>query len=194
MPDATLLLKIESYVRNLFALHPNPILYYHNLSHTEKVVKHTAALSGYYQLANHNHFTLMTAAWFHDTGHLFGDMESHEERSVELMTKFLQDSIPPLYLNEIQQYIMATKMPVHPMNIPEKIICDADTWHLGTEDFPEEDKNVWQELEARRGKTFENKAALSLKFMQQHQFYTSYCVQQLSEGKLKNEAWLRGIL
>lgn len=194
MSDATLLVKIESHVRNLFALHPQPFLYYHNLSHTEKVVKHTAALSGYYHLANHNHFTLMTAAWFHDTGHLFGDMESHEERSVELMTKFLQDSIPPLYLNEIQQYIMATKMPVHPMDILEKIICDADTWHLGTEDFPEEDKNVWQELEARRGRTFENKAALSLKFMQQHQFYTSYCIQQLSEGKLKNEAWLRGIL
>ncbi|WP_343690931.1 metal-dependent phosphohydrolase [Chitinophaga sp.] len=186
MSEALLLAKIEAHVRHLFALHMQPYLYYHNLAHTEEVVEHTTALCSWYNLAAHNSFIIITAAWFHDTGHLFGDLEGHEERGAALMRQFLEGSVPTLYLSAIHQYIMATRMPVHPANIMEKIICDADTWHLGTADFMMKDAKVWQELEARKGRTFENKAALSLKFMQQHSFYTTYCKQQLSAGKRRN--------
>lgn len=192
MSDASMLGKIELHVRNMFAIHMQPYLYYHNLAHTENVVKHTAALCNWYNLAAHNRFVIMAAAWFHDTGHLFGDIEGHEERSAELMAQFLGESIPSIYLSSIRQCIMATKMPVHPMNILEMIICDADTWHLGTEDFMVEDDRVWQELEARKGKAFENKVAMSLRFVQSHLFYTSYCIQQLSAGKQKNVERLMG--
>lgn len=190
MSEASLLEKVESYVRNLFAIHMQPYLVYHNLHHTENVVKHTAILSEYYNLNANNHFIIMTAAWFHDTGHLFGDIENHEARSGEIMQNFLKDSIPPHYLNNIYETIMATKMPVHPNNVLDMIICDADTWHLGTDDFKHEDEKVWQEVEARKGKTFENKLAMSLKFIQQHMFFTSYCISQLSAGKRKNIIWL----
>lgn len=189
MSATTLLEKIAAYVRNLFAIHQQTYLYYHNLSHTENVVKHTAILSAYYQLNERDHFILMAAAWFHDTGHLFGDAEKHEERSAELMLRFLENS---LYKNEIATCILATTMPVHPENLLEMMLCDADTWHLGTEEFIQEDERVWLELEARRGQHFEHKTALSLKFMQQHQFYTGYCIEHLSEGKRRNEASLAG--
>lgn len=185
-----MLVKIESHVRSLFAIHMQPYLYYHNLAHTVNVVEHTAILCNWYNLAAHNRFIIMAAAWFHDTGHLFGDMDGHEERSAEIMTKFLGDSVPPLYLGSIRQCILATKMPVHPTNILEMIICDADTWHLGTGDFVMEDDRVWQELEARKGKTFDNKVAISLKFIQAHLFYTTYCIQQLTAGKQQNIALL----
>lgn len=186
MSENSLLAKIESYVRNLFAIHMQPYLTYHNLAHTENVVKHAAILSDFYNLAPHNHFTIIAAAWFHDTGHLFGEIEGHEARSVAIMEKFLGDTISEIYLNDIRQCIMATKMPVHPGNVLEMIICDADTWHLGTKDFFEEDERVWQEVEARKGKTFDNKPALSLRFMEQHIFFTSYCIQHLSAGKREN--------
>lgn len=186
MSDALLLVKIEAHVRNLFGIHMQPYLHYHNLTHTEEVVEHTEALCTWYNLAAHNRFIIMAAAWFHDTGQLFGNPEGHEERGAVLMRKFLEGTVPPLYISAIHQYIMATQMPVHPVNILEKIICDADTWHLGTSDFIAKDAKVWQELEARKGRTFENKAALSLRFMQQHTFYTTYCKQQLSAGKRRN--------
>ncbi|SFW27409.1 HD domain-containing protein [Chitinophaga sancti] len=192
MENAILLMKIESYVRNLFAIHQQSYLYYHNLSHTERVAEHTAIMSAYYQLGEGDHFILMTAAWFHDTGHLFGEMEKHEERSTEVMMKFLGETLPAHIIEKIQVCIMATKMPVHPMNLLEMILCDADTWHLGTKEFWREDARVWQELEARKGRKFENKVAMSLKFMQQHQFYTTYCLKELSRGKEKNEALLIG--
>ena len=38
-------------------------------------------------------------------------------------------------------------MPAVPSTLVEQIICDADTYHLGTEDFLHLDKLVWQELE-----------------------------------------------
>ncbi|WPV64633.1 HD domain-containing protein [Chitinophaga sp. LS1] len=186
MPYASLLVKIEAHVRNLFAIHMHPYLVYHNLSHTENVVRYTARLSEYYDLKPHSHFIIMAAAWFHDTGHLFGEIEGHEALSATLMEKYLGDTISKIYLNHIRQCIMATKMPVHPGNLLEMIICDADTWHLGTTDFFGEDHKVWQEVEARKGKIFDNKPALSLRFMEQHIFFTSYCIQHLSEGKREN--------
>jgi predicted metal-dependent HD superfamily phosphohydrolase len=181
-----MLTRVAAYVQNLFTIHMQPYLYYHNLSHTQEVVKHTAELSAYYKLSAYDHFIIMTSAWFHDTGHLTGPAEDHEVRSVELMTTFLQGSIPDTDLQTISQYILATQMPVHPASLPEMIICDADTWHLGTHDFAQEDAKVWQEVEARKGKTYENKVALSLRFLQAHQFYTSYCIDRLSAGKQEN--------
>ena len=36
---------------------------------------------------------LNIAAWFHDTGHLFQNkMKDHEEKSVEVMQKFMNDN------------------------------------------------------------------------------------------------------
>ena len=81
---------------------------------------------------------------------------------------------------------MATKMPVSPTTLSEKIICDADTYHLGTEEFFEQNNLVKLELEARLGITIENWHTSSLLFIQAHHYYTPYCQALLSDGKSRN--------
>ncbi|WP_343674746.1 HD domain-containing protein [Chitinophaga sp.] len=170
-----------------------PSLMYHNLDHTVRVVGHVSELATYYDLKTEKQFILATAAWFHDTGHLFGEMEEHEIYSAELMSQFLQNRVPSYVEEMIRQCIMATKMPVHPTNILEEIICDADTWHLGTDDFMQLDENVWLEMEARKGKVYTNKTEMSLRFLKQHTFYTTYCIDHLSEGKQQNIEYLESL-
>ncbi|OQP60198.1 hypothetical protein A3860_34540 [Niastella vici] len=79
---------------------------------------------------------IFIAAWFHDTGYLFAGRYEHEQKGVEIMRELLikltRDSE---LIDEIEDCIMATKMPRNPKNILEEIICDADTYHLGTEHF-----------------------------------------------------------
>jgi hypothetical protein len=86
---------------------------------------------------------------------------------------------------------MATKMPVVASTLMQEIVCDADTYHLGTKDFPDRDKLVWQETELRLGRPIENKVQRSLQFLEKHQFFTGYCKQHLSTGKEKNIQYLK---
>jgi predicted metal-dependent HD superfamily phosphohydrolase len=187
MQTATLLADVEKHVRDLFLQYQHPYLIYHNLAHTGKVVTRTKEIAEFYKYNDLNKFIVMAAAWFHDTGHLQGDMDAHEQKSVGLMVEYLSSrNVDFNLIGEIGKCIMATKMPVNPVSLSEKIICDADTYHLGTEDFFEQNNLVKLELEARSGKTIENWHASSLVFMKTHHYYTSYCQQVLSEGKKKN--------
>lgn len=187
MQYSLLLKDIEAHVRELFEKYAHPYLLYHNLAHTISVVHHTHEIAEYYLYDTHHHFIVTAAAWFHDTGHLLTGMEGHEQKSVELMKVFLAPkNISDEIIQEISWCIMATRMPVKPFTLSEKIICDADTYHLGTEAFELQNNLVKLELEARTGNPVSNWHAASLAFIQSHRYYTSYCQQLLTEGKERN--------
>lgn len=182
-----LLTNAEKYVRNLFFVHMQPEIKYHDLQHTERVAFHTSEISRHSAVTYEEHTALMLAAWFHDTGQLFGAPQDHEQRSVEIMETFMAGytafkSLQPL----IRDYILATKIPVNPKTLPEMIICDADTYHLGTSDFLAEDAKVWRETELRTGVKQENPYADSLHFLLSHTYFSDYCKNLLNDGKKKN--------
>jgi hypothetical protein len=87
----------------------------------------------------------------------------------------------------IEQCILATKMPRNPTNILQHIICDADTYHFGTEDFKITNKLIKQEYKLRSGEfdkaDFNRKA---IEMLETHQYYTGYCKDLLSKTKQKN--------
>lgn len=180
------------YVCRLFDELMEPDLYYHNLDHTLAVVKHAHEIATHYNLNEEQHYVLGVAAWFHDTGHLLGKISHHEQASINLMKEYLSaKNISADTQDAIARCIMATKMPVNPSGLLEEILCDADTWHLGTSDFERIDQLVWKEFEVRMQEKINDRNARSLQFMQQHRFYTSYCRGLLNEGKERNIELLR---
>ncbi len=193
MTTEVLLRDIKTYVEGLFLENMCPELLYHNLDHTRQVVLHTEEIALHYQLEENTLFALLAAAWFHDTGQLFGAMAGHEELSVQIMERYLHDKVKAQVVNEAAQCIMATKMNVKPVSLPQMVLCDADTYHLGTPEFWKTDVRVWQELELRLGRKCDNRIALSIRFLQMHTFYTAYCRQLLDEGKRKNIAELKAL-
>ena len=187
MHTATLLAEIEQHVKGLFAQYPRPHLFYHNLQHTIEVVAHTKEIAQFYQYNDGELFKIMAAAWFHDTGYLLADTNTHELKSIDLLIDFLfPRKVAPDITEEISKYIMATKMPVNPQSLSEQIICDADLYHLGTDEFFTHNKLVKAELEAKLGTTIENWRNSTLSFMINHHFHTTYCQEQLNAGKQKN--------
>lgn len=184
--------KIEGYVRNLYENFGRSELLYHNLEHTEQVVKHAVEIAEYYNIDADREFVLLASAWFHDCGHLFGAFELHEEKSVEIMHEyFVGSSIDQDTVLYIEACIMATKMPVYPQNLLEEILCDSDTYHLGTTSFTAIDQFVWNELELRLGLIVECKMEKSIDFLSKHQFFTSYCQQKLGARKTQNLSCLK---
>ncbi|MET0636299.1 MAG: Pycsar system effector family protein [Chitinophagaceae bacterium] len=178
----------EEHVTNLFKASDTSSLLYHNIDHTQSVVSHCMEIAEHYRLPENEKAILLIAAWLHDTGHLYMEPLGHEEKSVEIMKEFMAvNSVESDFTEAVGACIRATKLDEKPQNLLQEIIKDADTYNLGTTRFKETNKLIRKEYE-RRGlvsmlKDFDLQ---TLQLLEMHQFYTSYCQEQLSTRKEKN--------
>jgi predicted metal-dependent HD superfamily phosphohydrolase len=167
---------------------------YHNFHHTHSVVEHATFLTAYYNLDEEDSFIIFAAAWFHDTGHLTGTFIGHEAVSVMIMKDFLRGkSADDRVISRIEKCIEATSIYITPGDLPEMILCDADTWHLGTPEFRETDPLVRTETELRLEKHISDWNRKTIRFLEDHQYYTDYCKTTLEAGKALNILWLQSI-
>jgi HD superfamily phosphodiesterase len=80
----------QHYVRTYFDTHADDQLIYHNLYHTEQVVKAATQIARHYNLNETDLFIVQVAAWFHDIGYFTGGAAGHEERGAKLAEAYLQ--------------------------------------------------------------------------------------------------------
>jgi predicted metal-dependent HD superfamily phosphohydrolase len=186
--------QVEQYVTDLFEANKKPKLIFHSFEHTRNIVKRAEEIAAHYKLTEQEMLAVYIAAWFHDTGHLFTGPENHEEKSVELMRAFMETHLPDQELiKTIEGCILATKRAIEPTTLLQQIVCDADTYHLGTKEFKKTNKQV------RREVAHDNKNPISktewdiqtLKFLENHKYYTSYANELLNKGKQENMDKLR---
>jgi predicted metal-dependent HD superfamily phosphohydrolase len=180
--------KTEQYVTALYDTNPNAALLFHNIDHTRTVVGRTKEIAGHYYLNEKDMLAVYIAAWFHDTGYLFADPKDHEEKSVELMREFIKtNSNDNELVDRIEECIMATRMPHQHENLLEQIICDADTYHLGTKEFKTINQQVWEEYNLG-GTVLDEKewTEKTIGLLKEHHYYTKYCRDLLEERKQKN--------
>lgn len=179
----------EDFVTNLLTTQLNPHYLYHNLRHTQRVVKNTKELLDAYDLGEKENEIIILAAWLHDTGHTEG-YENHEEKSAAIATKFLEEK--QYGANDVQQVarlIKATQRNHTPNNLSEEIIKDADTSHMGSSSYWETAELLREELSllgiadySNQDWGRENITLLST----EHRFYTGYAKKNWQETKDKN--------
>jgi HD superfamily phosphodiesterase len=181
--------KVERYVTDLFVRNASEVLVFHNLAHTMTVVERAKEIAGHYNLSERDMLTLYVAAWFHDTGHLFTEPRLHEAKSVEIMREFMQQyTTDEELLKNIEDCILATRRAVEPQGILQQIMCDADTYHLGTKDFKHTNKQVKKEEKLRNGNIGPDWDSRVVKFLENHKYYTTYARELLTETKYRNMA------
>ena len=180
--------QVAQYVTSMFGGQADNGLPYHNKAHTQFVVDSTIRIANHYQLSDSDFFVVVTAAWFHDTGY-FKTRDHHERESVKIADNYLRkQEIDQATIAKINQCIMATEMPQNPQDLLEEIICDADMFHFGSDNFSEKNKLLRKEIEAAT-KTEISKEQWRLKtveFMEQHHYFTDYCKLLLSDKKKQN--------
>lgn len=186
--DNNLYKKIENYVTGLYETLQDDTLAFHNLKHTQNVVDRTKEIAGHYHVNEKEMLILYTAAWFHDTGYLFTEPSKHEVMSADVMKKFMLDHTNDTELiKEVEQCIMATKSPRNPTNLLQQIICDADTYNFGTKEFKDTNKRVLKETKLKTGAVDKKEFYTgTIKMLEQHEFYTTYCKDLLSVTKELN--------
>ena len=186
--------RVANHVTGLFEKNPNPNLLFHNLDHTRNVVQRAQEIAAHYKLTEIDTLTVYVAAWFHDVGHLFTEMEKHEEKSVEMMKEFMlkEESANTGAIAGITGCILATHVPENPKNLVEEIVCDADTYHFGTDEFKTTNKLVRKEFALRGYNTLvQDWTNNTIDMLEKHVFFTSYCKILLESKKQRNIDWLK---
>ena len=150
---------------------------FHSLQHTQEVVAACEKLAEYHQLSDDDRCAVVVAAWFHDTGYTSGEAKDHESRSVELATEFLNThAASEEFRNNVIGCINATRIPQSPATTIERIICDADLFHLGTDDFKEKNSLLREEFKEFSGREIPKKEwrKLNIRFLEGHKYQTVY--------------------
>jgi putative nucleotidyltransferase with HDIG domain len=177
--------KVEAHQLNYFRLHQDHQLVYHNLDHTLEVVKAAIQIANHYQLDERDFFIVIAAAWFHDIGYFQG-AHNHEAKGAEMARAFLYESgVDKETIQMISNCIIATTLPQNPKTRLEEIVCDADLFHFGKDDFWERNKLFRKEMENRKGQPISKNdwRKSTAKLLSNHHYFTDYCQLLLNDKK-----------
>ncbi|MCL6267585.1 Pycsar system effector family protein [Flagellimonas myxillae] len=181
--------KAENFVTEILENQLDSKFLYHNLKHTQRVVKSTKELLNFYNLAPEEEEKLLLTAWFHDTGYTRG-VDNHEEASCKIAKDFLVgEQYNTEGIEQICASILATKRYHEPTNLNEEIIRDADASHFSQKSYWETTDFLKEELEELGIARYSNKEwrDINIKmFRNEHEFYTDYAKENWEEGKEKN--------
>jgi uncharacterized membrane-anchored protein YitT (DUF2179 family)/predicted metal-dependent HD superfamily phosphohydrolase len=162
-------------------------LTYHNAEHTELVIKHAIELGESEGISNEELMLLHTAAIMHDAGFLSA-YTNHEMVSCDLSREYL-----PKYgytagqIETVCDMIMATQLPQAPHNKLSHILCDADLYYLGTEDYQLFANRLFRELKHLDDKiTNEEWLQQQLHFLKSQNFFTKSAKKELTAKKQLN--------
>ena len=189
-----LLSAARNYVTDIFSHRVKPEFVFHNIEHTEDVVEACSYMADYYKMSEDDRFVLMLSAWFHDTGYSKGEAAGHEEESVKIASQFLhQHAVEPMLIQRVSSAIQATRMPQSPISQVEKVLCDADLYHLATEDFKPRNQLLKQEQESLLEHKISKKdwRKNNINFLESHKYFTDYGQEYLEPKKLENLNGLR---
>jgi predicted metal-dependent HD superfamily phosphohydrolase len=183
-----LLADAEQYVKTFFEENISPDYVFHNFAHVQAVVDSVLEIGQGYELPQHDLTLLQLAAWFHDLGYDKGPA-NHEERSVQYAEKFLQEhNFSAEDIAVVRSCIYATKVPQHPDNLLEEIVCDADMSHLGKESYWDRCGRIRQELLVTQQMIMSEQewVDFEINFMQQHRYHTPIATELYDERKQKH--------
>lgn len=185
-PNTALLSAAAKYVSDIFSQKIGKEFVFHSFSHTREVVLHSEMIAGNYELSEDDHLALLLASWFHDTGYSSELDRVHEEESQKVATEFMQKhNVSKEVIDKVNKCILATKMPQSPSNLIEQIICDADLFHLGTDNFEEKNKLLRQEINHFQDEKLSKKEwrRINIEFLERHRYFTEYARKHLEPVK-----------
>lgn len=173
--ETELVSRSKAYVEGLLKGLPDEYCY-HNLQHTREVADAAEEIGIESALSQDQLELVIVAAWFHDIGYKCGS-QNHEEESIRIMQEVLNDwQIASEKISEIEKIILSTKMPQSPHNELSRVMCDADLYHLASDDFGQRSEALRRELVTLCCKDISAKdwARNNIEFLKSHHYFTAY--------------------
>ena len=183
---AQLVPEAERFARHIFSHQPEGFTY-HSLAHTALVAENARSIAHAINLPTEELTLLLTAAWLHDLG--IGTIYvGHEQESCKLARKAVTHRLDDRSREEIEQAILATKIPQHATNRIGELLCDADLLYMGGTNFQLWSDRLRLEHEKILGRTYSNAEWLdfNIAFVRKHEYYTPFVRERYAPGLEKN--------
>ena len=187
----------KEYVWKLLDENLSPNISFHTIEHTERVFKTAKQLAKKSKLSHEDKMLLYIAALFHDTGFI-NSYNNHESESASIAVQYLRDKqFPEEKIDIVNALIEATKPELVPVTLLQKILCDADTAHIGSKNyfyFAELLRKEWDSYKEDFNPTDVEWAEENFLFLQNHRFYTNVANKKYQKNKNKNLQVARKLL
>ena len=184
----SLVAKAEEYVVELFKTKLPSTYSFHNFEHTQRVVDAVKLLAAHEAIDDKDTEILQVAAWFHDVGYC-QSCTTHETVGMDVAEDFMkQHGCTEECIQKVRRLINATSLNYVPQDVLEKIIKDADSSHLGSDEFFDITEKLREECKNAHNLKFSKLdwAEGNLTFLGKHQYYTSFAKQNWEEKKQQN--------
>lgn len=178
----------KEYVTQLLCEHLSQGYHFHNLVHTKNVVRAVKILSNKNGFGNIQTETLVLAAWLHDVG-FTEQYADHEQASIRLAENFLRaQNYHADKITTVSKLIAITRLTAKPQLLSEKIMKDADFFHLGQKNYFRYLALLRKEWKVMLNKDYNDREwhTHNLKFLAGHSYYTLYCQEHFETQKLLN--------
>ncbi len=179
----------EAFASSLIENGHQAMFTYHNLEHTQNVVKQAKKIGLETGLSPEEMEILIIAAWFHDTGY-YENFAKHEKISAVHAKNFLEEkNYPEEKIKQITDAISHTKIPHLPCD--EKVcnvLCDADLHHLSSKNYLKTSEKLREERNAILQHEISPKIYWeeTLRFLKEHHYHTNYGKKTLTKKKEVN--------
>ncbi len=182
-----LIKKAEVFVRRFLSENFTDNICYHNIDHTLEVVRASEKIGKKCELNEQELEIVILASWFHDTGYYKGNV-NHESESARIAREFLEkELVDQVLIDAVINCINATRIPQSPQNLVEKVVCDADLYHLSTAKFFTKSELLRKELVAHHCHISPKSwMAKSCMFVRQHNYFTEFARKILKPKKQEN--------
>lgn len=183
-----LLQAVRDYVILFLTENLSNELIFHNIGHTYEVVSAVREICQESELSEEDICILQVSARFHDCGYAF-IYRGHEQESKRIASDFLGNfGCEKDFIQKVLQCIDSTKNPQNPISEVEKILCDADLFHLTKTNYPKYEKALRLEFEKYLGLVFtdEEWQMENNDFLKNHQYFTEYGQNTLAKFKEVN--------
>ena len=179
--------KVYNFLINKLETGLPSYLTYHNALHTKSVIDAAEHLAKEQNISGDDLLLLKTAALFHDAGFLQHHHE-HEEISCKIARKHLPEyDYTPEQIEIICRTIMATKLPQTPADQLGQLLCDADLYYLGGEQYTTNAEKLFKEFN-KLGivKTQTEWELKQVEFLSAHHYFTQTAINERKAHKQNN--------
>jgi predicted metal-dependent HD superfamily phosphohydrolase len=184
----TLLKEAEDLVRSLLGDESHRKQWpFHNIGHVALVVEKCKELSNAHGLSEAMTEEVLLAGWFHDVGFIKGN-DGHESESARICRSFLNDhDLGSISADTTTELILATRYPSTPSTLQEKIICDADLYHLSDVNYEQWSARLLAEVNIHAGAITANDwIHINIEFLSAHKYFTGYARAKWNPQKFSN--------
>lgn len=162
-------------------------LTYHDARHTRNVIAAAEHLAAAENVTGDDLILLKTGALFHDAGFLQSH-EEHEDLSCKLARKYLPEyDYSPEQIERVCTMILTTKLPQSASDHLSRLLCDADLYYLGGDEYPQYAEKLFIEFK-KLGiiKTQTEWVLRQADFLTSHHFFTETAIRERDDVKQKH--------